>query len=226
MQKATLHAIAGLLTLGLAFGANFAQAQAGTLDLTFGNGGTVTTNFANGSAGVGSFEQSNGDIVAVAQVDFVRSLGTGIGLVPYTSTGALDTTFGTDGITNTIFTGFTFIPFGFAVQKNGDILVAGEALSSAGRIEFGLARYTSNGILDATFGNGGLVTTLVGTRVDIPTAILLQPNRKIVMASFEVAPQGVAPGKLSMVRFNSNGSLDTTVGTCGMVLGTHTITFA
>jgi uncharacterized delta-60 repeat protein len=224
MKKATFHTIAGLLTLGLAFGVNFAQAQAGTLDPTFGNGGIVTTSFGNGSAGVGSFEQSNGDIVAVAQVDFVDNEGTGIGLVRYTSTGALDTTFGTDGITNTTFPGFTFDPFGFAVQRNGDILVAGEAISSAGRIEFGLARYTSDGILDATFGNGGLVTTLVGVRVDVPTAMLLQPNGTIVMAGFEVAQEGIAPAKMSMVRYNSNGSLDTTFGTGGISLVTDTIT--
>ena len=224
MKKATFHTIAGLLTLGLAFGSNLAEAQAGTLDPTFGNGGVVTTSFAKGSAGVGSFEQSNGDIVAVAQVDFVDNAGTGIGLVRYTSTGTLDTTFGTDGITNTTFVGFTFDPFGFAVQKNGDILVAGEAISRAGRIEFGLARYTPNGILDRTFGNGGLVTTLVGTRVDVPTAMLLQPNGKIVMAGFEVAQEGITPGKMSMVRYNTNGSLDTTFGTGGISLVTDTIT--
>jgi uncharacterized delta-60 repeat protein len=224
MKKAKFHMIAGLLAIGVVFGANSAQGQAGTLDPTFGNGGTVTTNFANGSAGVGAFEQSNGDIVAVAQVDFVQGAATGIGLVRYTSTGALDTTFGTNGITNTIFAGFNFAPFGFAVQKNGDILVAGEAVSSAGQIEFGLARYTSNGILDATFGSGGLVTTLVGVRVDVPTAMLLQPSGKIVMAGFEVGQEGVAPGMMSMVRYNSNGSLDTTFGTGGISLVTDTIT--
>ena len=223
MKKATFHTIVGLLTLGVAFGADFAQAQAGTLDPSFGNAGVVTTSFASGSAGVGSFQQSNGDIVAVAQVDFVDNGGTGIGLVRYTSTGMLDTTFGTDGITNSTFADFTFDPFGFAVQKNGDILVAGEAISSAGRIEFGLARYTSNGILDPTFGKGGLVATLVGTRPDVPTAMLLQPNGKIVMAGFEVAQEGIAPGKMSMVRYDTNGSLDTTFGTGGISLVTDTI---
>jgi uncharacterized delta-60 repeat protein len=224
MKNVTPYAITGLLAMGLAFGVNFAQAQAGTLDPTFGNGGVVTTSFANGSAGVGSFEQSNGDIVAVAQVDFVQGAGTGIGLVRYSSTGALDNTFGANGITNTIFAGFTFDPFGFAVQKNGDILVAGEAISSAGRIEFGLARYTPNGVLDATFGNGGLVTTSVGQRVDVPTALLLEPNAKIVMAGFEVGQEGVSPGKMSMVRYNSNGSLDATFGTGGISLVTDSIT--
>src|SRR5277367_6089534 len=198
MKTGTFHTIAGLLAICLAFGVSSAQAQAGTLDPSFGNGGTVTTSFANGSAGVGSFEQSNGDIVAVAQVDFVQGEATGIGLVRYTSTGALDTTFGTNGITNTSFADFIFTPFGFAVQKNGDILVAGEALGrgEAGRIEFGLARYTSNGILDPNFGKDGLATTLVGVQVDIPTAMLLQPNGKIVLAGFEVAQEDVSPGMM------------------------------
>jgi uncharacterized delta-60 repeat protein len=224
MKKATFHMIAGLLAIALVFGVNFAQAQAGTLDTTFGTGGTVTTSFADGVAGIGAFEQSNGDIVAVAQVNFVNDQGTGIGLVRYTSIGALDTTFGTDGITNTTFAGFTFTPFGFAVQANGDVLVAGEALSSAGRSEFGLARYTSNGILDTTFGTNGLVTTVVGPRTDIPTALLLQPNGKIVMAGFEVGQKDMFPPKMSMVRYNSNGSLDTTFGKGGISLVTDLVT--
>jgi hypothetical protein len=43
MKRAPLHPIAGLLAVGLAFGANFAQAQAGSLDTTSGTGGIVTT---------------------------------------------------------------------------------------------------------------------------------------------------------------------------------------
>ena len=150
--------VAGLLAIGLGLGVNFAQAQAGTLDATFGTGGTVTTSFADGVAGVGAFEQSNGDIVAVAQVNFVNNVGTGIGLVRYTSAGELDTTFGMNGITVTAFAGIGFDPFGFAVQKNGDILIGGVATKS-GRSEFGLARYTATGVLDTTFGTGGLVRT-------------------------------------------------------------------
>jgi uncharacterized delta-60 repeat protein len=61
-------------------------------------------------------------------------------------------------------------------------------------------------------------------RVDVPTAMLLQPSGKIVMAGFEVPQEGIAPGKMSMVRYNSNGSLDTTFGTSGISLVTDTIT--
>jgi uncharacterized delta-60 repeat protein len=214
MKKTTLHMIAGLLAVGLVFGVNFAHAQAGTLDPTFGNGGTVTTSFADGVEGVGAIEESNGDIVAVAQVDFVNNVGTGIGLAAYTSAGVLDTTFGTNGIAVTTFPGLTFDPAVFAVQTNGDILVGGTATNSKGLTEFGLARYTSNGLLDATFGAGGLVTILVGSKSGTPTALLLQPNGQIVMG-------GLASGgskHLALVRYNSDGSLDATFGTGGISL--------
>jgi hypothetical protein len=73
MKKITFHTIAALLALDLMCCSNLAQAQAGSLDTTFGTGGIVTTSFADGVAGVGAFELSNGDIVAVAQVNFVNN---------------------------------------------------------------------------------------------------------------------------------------------------------
>src|SRR5580658_7583215 len=220
MKIHTFHTIAGLLAICLAFGVSSAQAQAGSLDTTFGTGGTVTTSFADGVAGFGAFEQSNGDIVTVAQVNFVNNVGTGIGLVRYTSAGELDTTFGTNGITVTTFAGISFDPFGFAVQKNGGILIGGVATTTSGLNKFGMARYTSNGVLDTTFGTNGLVTTKVGTRSDAPSALLLQPNGQIVMGGFEVAG-GNIPG-MSLVRYNATGTLDTTFGKGGISLASVT----
>src|SRR5580704_2907072 len=187
MKTRTFHTIAGLLAICFTFGVSSAQAQAGSLDTTFGTGGTVTTSFADGVASVGAFEQSSGDIVAIAQVNFVNQVGTGIGLVRYTSAGELDTSFGTNGITITTFDAIGFDPIGFAVQPNGDILVGGVATNKAGQHGFGLARYTSNGVLDTTFGTNGLVAIKVGSRSDAPSALLLQPNGQIVMGGFEVA---------------------------------------
>jgi uncharacterized delta-60 repeat protein len=221
MKNATFHMVIALLAIGLMSGANLAQAQAGSLDTTFGTGGTVTTSFADGVAGVGAFEQSNGDIVAVAQVNFVNNVGTGIGLVRYTSAGELDTTFGTNGITVTTFAGIAFDPFGFAAKKNGDFLIGGVATTTSGLNKFGLARYTSNGVLDTTFGTKGLVITKVGTRSDAPGAMLLQPTGQIVMGGFEVA-EGNIPGKMSLVRYNANGTLDTTFGKAGISLASVT----
>ena len=217
MKKITFHTIVALLALGLVCCSNLAQAQAGSRDTTFGTGGIVTTSFADGVAGVGAFELSNGDIVAVAQVNFVNNAGTGIGLVRYTSAGELDTTFGTNGITVTTFAAIAFDPIGFALQPNGDFLIGGVATTKSGRNEFGLVRYTSNGVLDTTFGTAGLVTTKVGTRSDAPSALLLQPNGQILMGGFEVAGDNI-PGMMSLVRYNADGGLDTTFGKGGISL--------
>ena len=96
MKKCILHSIAAVLAFGLMFGADVARAQtigghhAGTLDSTFGTGGTVTTNFGGVSVTpLTAIEQSNGNIAVVT------GLGNGVpgeenfALVRYTSNGTL-----------------------------------------------------------------------------------------------------------------------------------------
>jgi len=216
--KIALIMIAALLGGSTAWG----QA-AGSLDPTFGTSGIITTSFGVGVDALGGFEQSNGDIVVVAGFDVESTESTAIGLVRYTSTGRLDTTFGTNGSTVTTFPGFTFAATGFAVQPNGDILVAGTATTSGGIDDFGLARFTSNGALDTTFDTGGLVTTRVGTEQDNQSALLLQSNGQIVVGGFEDGGGKKIPGQTALVRYNSNGSLDTTFGTGGISLVTPTV---
>jgi len=220
MKKATFHMIAGLLTVGLVFGVNFAQAQAGTLDPKFGKGGTVTTIFGETMLPIGAAQQASGDIVVLSEFDFVADDGTQIGLTRYTSAGKLDKTFGTKGSTITNFSSFTFQPFTFALEPNGKILVAGAVSGSAsGVLEFGLAQFKANGVLDKTFGTDGVATTEFVAGLDAPDAFLLQPNGQILMGGFKDGGRHT-PGSLSLVRFNSNGTLDPTFGTSGVALVT------
>ena len=121
---------------------------AGTLDTTFGTGGTVTTIFTGDTMlPIGAVQQAGGDIVVLSQFDIVSDFGTQIGLTRYTSAGVLDPTFGTNGSTITKFSSFTFDPFALALEPNGDILVAGTVTtnSNPNLPEFGLARFTANG---------------------------------------------------------------------------------
>jgi uncharacterized delta-60 repeat protein len=218
MKAFTVHTIAGLLAVGLAFGANFAQAQAGTLDPNFGTGGTVTTIFTGAGSPVmlpiGVVQQASGDIVVLSQFDFAADVGTQIGLTRYTAAGKLDKTFGTKGSTITNFSSFTFDPFAFASEPNGKILVAGFV---SGTDTFGLAQFTANGVLDTTFGTDGVATAVTGA--DFPSAFLLQPNGQILMGGFHDGGKKT-PGALSLARFNSNGALDPTFGTAGVALVT------
>src|SRR5579864_4211946 len=123
MKKCKLLSIAGLLAIGLTAGLNTAQAQTighppGTLDLSFGTAGTVTTNFGGVSVSpLAAFEQSNGNIAVVT------GLGNGVpgdedfALVRYTSNGTLLGTtraaFFNNGINS---------PIAVAVQSNGNIV--------------------------------------------------------------------------------------------------------
>ena len=219
MKAFTFHTIAGLLAVGLVCGVNFAQAQAGTLDPTFGKGGTVTTIFTGDTmAPIGALLQANGDTVVLSQFDIVSDDGTQIGLTRYTSAGKLDKTFGTKGSTITNFSSFTFQPFAFALEPNGKILVAGTVGGSAsGVLEFGLAQFTANGVLDTTFGTDGVAMTNFVAGLDAPDAFLLQPNGQILMGGFKDGGRHTS-GSLSLVRFNSNGALDPTFGTGGVAL--------
>src|SRR5215471_12013950 len=94
----------------------------------------------------------------------------------------LDSSFGTSGKVTTDFAGGTGAAARtVAVQADGKILVAGLAVFN-GVLDFALARYDSDGTLDASFGTGGRVTT----PFDFPGSfdrvftIVQQPDGKFV----------------------------------------------
>lgn len=175
----------------------------GSLDSTFGSGGV-----ANVTAAFGFFAlaiQSDGKIVAAGATE--GSAGVIVQVMRVETNGALDTSFGSGGITTT--TAISFGPSGsLALQPNGAILVA------AGNPSV-LARFTSSGQLDTSFGGSGIVN-LVNPG---PTQIAVQANGKILVASgeparlvFQAQPL-VQAGTIS--RYSSNGALDKTFGASG-----------
>jgi len=224
MKKTTLLSITGLLAIGLMFGVNLAQAQsiggqhAGTLDPIFGTGGTVTTRLGVTVTPVAAIEQSNGNIVVAAGIGDAFPSVSDFGLLVYSSSGTLigrnSVAFGSNLYND---------PVAAAVQPNGDIIVAGTSASVINEAqEFALARFTPNGQLDPTFGEGGLVTTIFSnpcceTGFMTFSSLLLQPNGQIVVAGSAPPGRRNSPGMMVLARYNSNGSLDTTFGTGGIV---------
>ena len=92
MQSGKAIMITGLLALGWRL-TQFAQAQAaGSLDTTFGTGGTVNHHLQRPDRSTDrAVQQSNGDIVVVSQFDFQSDAGTGVGVTRYTAAGKLGT---------------------------------------------------------------------------------------------------------------------------------------
>jgi uncharacterized delta-60 repeat protein len=117
--------------------------------------------------------------------------------------GSLDTSFGTGGKAVTPMSAGADSLYAVAIQADGKILLVGGAAASGGIDDFALARYTTAGALDPTFGTGGRVTTPIGTSADSGRSVALQTDGRIVVAGlayiggssdFALARYGVAQG--------------------------------
>jgi uncharacterized delta-60 repeat protein len=190
----------------------------GSLDLTFGTGGIVTTKIAgNTDNGAHALVIQPDDSIVVA-----GSTGDGISsqfaLARYDADGNLDLSFGAGGIVTTPV-GSDAAAFDLALQ--GGKLVAAGYSNSGGSYVFTLARYETDGNLDSTFGAGGVVTTPIGTN-DIIHAVAIQSN-KIVAAgeTFNGIDRNFA-----LARYETDGTLDTTFNPMGSLPGTVTTDIA
>src|SRR5437764_13674507 len=101
-----------------------------------------------------------------------------------------------------------------ARQANGKIILTGEFLDAQSNWYFGAYRFTANGELDRSFGEGGWVDTKVGS-FDEPHAVAIQRDGKIVLAGESVCKNLDSCGVL--VRYLPNGSLDRSFGGTGIV---------
>jgi uncharacterized delta-60 repeat protein len=180
--------------------------QAGSLDTTFGGDGKVTTSFAGGFAiARGVAIQADGKIVAAGTVS--RRLST-IVLARYETNGSLDPTFAGDGRAKAAFPGGMFVR-AIAIQADGRIVVAGSSGSSVTR--FAVARFTTDGSLDRTFGEDGRVTTTF-RRTAEARDVAIQADGRIIAVGTAGRRQ-----KFALVRYNIDGSLDVGFGGDGKV---------
>jgi len=176
----------------------------GSLDTSFGIGGVVITDVLPGSADA-AFDvaiQSDGKIVVAGSTnaDFM--------IARYEADGDLDLDFGLLGVALTdISTGSEDVAFGVVIQPDGRIVAAGRAAN-----DFALARYETDGDLDATFDGDGRVTTdFPGSSLDGAFDLALQVDGKIVAA-------GTSDADIALARYNINGGVDTTFDGDGLVL--------
>src|SRR5262249_50306954 len=94
-----------------------------------------------------------------------------------------------------------------AVLADGRVLAAGAAND-----DFALVRYTAAGAVDTTFGGKakGKVVTDIGDRTyDLARAMVVQADGKIVLAGTETLRDATGTTDLALVRYNPDGSLDT-----------------
>lgn len=91
-------------------------------------------------------------------------------------------------------------------------IVAGSANNPS---DFALVRFNSNGSLDTSFDGDGFAFISIGVGSDGANSIVIEPSGKILVAGF--ADSGTN-SDFAIVRFNSNGSLDSSYGIAGKVI--------
>jgi uncharacterized delta-60 repeat protein len=211
-----------IIAVGESFG-DFALARYnpdGSLDGTFGSGGTVTIGFGfSDEAARAVTVDPDGKIrVAGLRSPFDRTTIDFV-LARFNADGSLDATFGAGGEVISPFgpSNGTMI-FTETFQADGRILAAGIAFAEFAPFgsngDFALARYNADGSPDTGFGTGGRLTTdFAAGSEDQARAVAIQPDGKLVAAG----SSGGFPG-YALARYNPDGSLDISFGVGGKVV--------
>ena len=180
----------------------------GILDTTYGTAGfaSVTSGFTSGAAYSAAL-QSDGKLVC-AGFGYVSS-ATNFVVCRLNSDGSLDTSFNSTGVL--IFTtGGTSNRFLNDVQilSDGSILVTGRVYNSPAD-DFFVAKITSAGALDTSFGSSGVKSVSTSSSHDVA-------HRSVIDSSGYIVTSGIANQDWAVTRLSSSGSLDTTFGSSGI----------
>ncbi len=184
--------------------------KAGSLDNSFDVDGKVTTAISVGdSRGNDIAVQSDGKIVVVGDLNY-----SDFAIARYNEDGSLDNSFGTGGKTTISFgTNNDVVAKSVAIQPDGKIVVAGYAGNGI-NYDFAVVRLNGNGSLDAAFDSDGIATSAIGISNDEAYGVSVQDDGKILIAGSSIID---SHSEFAILRYNSDGSLDTSFDTDGKV---------
>lgn len=170
----------------------------GARDTSFGTNGVSEPNVESGQAVANAVKvQSNGKIAIAG------GSPNGLLAVRLDPSGSPDTTFSGDGAA-TVQPQTTGVAYAVAVQSNGSITIAGSS-SNGTKSNFAVARFTSTGAPDATFGGPGWVITVIGTGNDVARGVNIQPDGKIVISG---TTNDGTHDSFGIARYLAGGALD------------------
>lgn len=187
----------------------------GSLDPDFGINGVVQTPFS----GTESFAnciavQQDGKIILggyTINTPFAKDFA----MTRYFANGNLDTSFGVNGkVVTTVNTSFSDYIDKIVFDSQGRIIASG-CSSFEVNYKLAMARYTSTGLLDTSFGNNGIVVSSYPSRF---SDVALQVDGKIILAG------GFDADVFTVLRYLNNGVIDTSFGTNGFVDGNFQVT--
>ncbi len=174
----------------------------GSLDSSFNSGGKVCSDL--GTILHAITIDTDGKIIAagVDNNDFY--------MIRYDSNGSVDTSFGS-------YSSGVHTDFG-GTDEAYDLIVYGTKIYTVGTSDgnFSIARYNSDGSLDTSFDGDGKATTDLGSDDDTARGIVIDSSGKIIVVGYSSNTNGIYD--FAMVRYNSDGTLDTSFGTGGKTI--------
>jgi uncharacterized delta-60 repeat protein len=192
----------------------------GTWDGTFNNGtGILLGQFRDtadyvASAAYSIAIQPDGKIVIGGNVYRYPSPRTDFAVARLNPDGSYDTTFGGgDGKADIYVGGEHDLARDVVIQPDGKILFIGVTQVSTSNFP-ALVRFNADGSIDNTFSGDGVITTTLDV-FGTPMKTLLMPGGKIVSI---VSVYGYTDGNIIFLRYNPDGSPDTSLNGSGRLL--------
>ncbi len=181
------------------------NAQAGTLDPTFGNGGIVIEQKYGAPAGT---------VILPDGKILVSGAGENFYMDRFNPDGSNDESFGIDGRVDLNFNNKRSSCNGIGMQQDGKIVLVGFIVFNEPFLDIVIARCNPDGRLDSSFGLNGL-TTVNLKNYDYANDVLIQPDGKIVVIG-NFTNSSVDNFDSYILRLNEDGSLDQNFGTEGI----------
>jgi uncharacterized delta-60 repeat protein len=188
----------------LAFGVVARYLVDGSPDATFGSGGIAVVHGEEHVSFNGLVRQPDGKLLATAS-GFVGGVN-GCLVARLEADGALDTAFGTGGITHAPITGGTLYCLDVDLQSDGKIVVSGGIFAGLDA-DAVLVRFLASGQPDPSFGTDGVLRTTASDAV-LGGEMLVQPDDKIVVVGIMRTGGAIGRFDFLMLRHLADGTLD------------------
>ncbi len=135
------------------------------------------------------------------------------------STGSLDPTFGDDGLVMLLPNDDDNVATALKILDDGSMLIGGYTNSPIFGKNFLLVKLLEDGSLDASFGDGGMVSTDIGLGSDdVANAMALDLDGNIYLAGYS---DDGANKDACIAKYLNDGSLDTSFGDEGKVVSDY-----
>jgi uncharacterized delta-60 repeat protein len=191
--------------------------QDGIIDLSFGNSGIVDINDESKIA-----LQSDSKIVLAGQ--YYDGFDNLYYFSRYNIDGTIDDSYGNNGTVQTDVTSYRFdLCRSIKIDTENRVIAVGTSYDEATHRNAVIVRFNEDGTLDGSFGDNGVVITDFNSLSNhgVFNDVNILPSGNIVAGGnmeYSGGTGGMGGSKPAIVKFNSNGTLDTSFGNQGIVI--------